>query len=191
MRLKAAARRVTLGRVWKELRQKVGLATLKAFGFAAVLGLITYFLGHQGAGFTVAAGILVALAVASGSFFWLLVLAVGDLELKFEEADETVELMNQKIGAHRAIYGWVDGCESALTDRSQALPTMQDRVAQELMFLEANVVNSLSSYPHYPPSLIDQVKEIAAGKPGEAAAIRLERLLAQLRKNLAAGTYLV
>jgi len=129
----------TLGRVRKEFRRKVGLATLKAFGFAVVLGLITYFLGHQGAGFTVATGILVALVVACASFVWLLLLAVGDLELRYRKADETVRLMNQKIGAHRAIYGWVDGCESALADRGQALP-MQDRVAQELMFLEANVV---------------------------------------------------
>ena len=142
------------------------MATLRAIVLALLSGAITYYVAHAHVGVTVAVGVLLAIVVAFASFVGVLVLAVGDLEARYRAGSETVTVLNQKIGAHRAIYAWVTGCETSLADPGMPV-SAPGRAAQLLMYLEANVVNSHSPYAFYPSSHVDQVKAIASGQPDD------------------------
>lgn len=49
--------------------------------------------------------------VALASFVAALVVVVRSLETRLADARRTIEVLNQKIGTHRAVYAWLDACE--------------------------------------------------------------------------------
>lgn len=175
--------------VGRDYLQKVGRPTLKAVGLALTAGGITFVVAHQGWQASIEIGVLVAIVVAVVVLLSVLALAVGQLDRKRTEASRTVTVLNQKIGAHKAIAAWVKNCEMSLRDEAQKLSRDQ-LLVRELDLLTHNTLNSLA-YPFYSQGLLDHIRALAEGEAKQSVEDRLEALLAFLKKNLEAGAFLV
>ena len=120
------------------VRRRVGLSSLKAVAAAALLGLVTFLLGGKEASLSVEAAAIFASIVAVLTYFSLMALQVGSLELRLADVASCDRIKGERIGVHKAIYAWVTGCEMRLSQVEGA------REDQELFWLVENVVNSLS-----------------------------------------------
>lgn len=179
-----------LVRVRKDFLTSLGVPTLKASAVAVLFGAVTYVLGHQSAGLTVATGIAVAVIVASVSLILMLARMVKQLDATTQTQRHDIEVLNQRIASHRAIAAWVENCENALNNAGRG-SLSEAGTQQELDLLVANVINSIKNYSFYVPQMQDHIRSLAEGQPGEPVDQRLHALLGQLKRNLQAGAYLV
>jgi hypothetical protein len=181
----------TLQQVRTEFFQKAGPTALRAIAAALVLGAITFVVAHQGWKVTIESGVLLALVVAFATYVGILTLSVRRLESMSSELQHTVEIQNQRIGAHLSIAAWVNNCEVSLATEGYGGSglTHDQLVMQELASLETSAANSLG-YPFYSPALIDRIHELPSDDGGRSEQERLDELLAYLKKQLEAGAYL-
>lgn len=175
-----------VGKAAGDVRRRVGRSTIRAIAAGITLGIITAILGGQAAALSIEAATAYAAVVAVGTFGVALVLQVGALEVAKNQAADSDRIKAERIGVHKAIYAWVDACEIHLADDSH--PTSAE---QELEFLVANVKNSLAPYWFMPESHSELVQRIAYGDLARPADERLRDLIAHLKKQLAAGAFLV
>jgi len=162
----------TLSQVREEFFRTVGPTTLRAIVLAGALGAVTLVVAHQGWEVPVETGVLLALLVAFTSFAGILIRAVGRLETRSKALQGSLEVLNQRLGAHFAIAAWVSNCEVSLDHPEGSGLTREQRVPQELELLEANSASSLK-YPFYSPDLTDRIHELATGDGQQSKEERL------------------
>ncbi len=181
-RLKAGLQSKTLRDPWRQLRERAGAVVVKAVAQSAALGLILYFLIHQGFGVALEASAIYATLGVVGTFALRVVIGVGKLELDRDDWRRDHGVLRARIGAHLRVWESVDQAERDEGFRRRSPEYILDN-------LTANVTNALQMPGAYLiPQHVERVREIANGD--DDASERVDELLSLLRENLVAGTYL-
>lgn len=185
--MRAVLRSTSVRVVWNDWVRQVGRTVPRRVGYAVLTAIVAYFVLNAGVGAPVRLAVVLALTLAAGALVVSLVMAVAKLERERDQARRDYEIARQRIGAHIAIYAWVNNCEVMLRDPQRHRAIIGDWILVELEHLEASVIGSIEGYPFYPAEFVDEVRATAA-EPGLSIG-RVEALLALLRRNLLSGKY--
>ncbi len=173
--------------VARDWRQRVGKTVPRRLGEAVVAAIVAFFVFHSSIGWSVAYAALLAGVVALIQFVWLLAKAARKIEQERDDIRLTTDVLRSKIGAHCAIYAWVDNAQVVLRDPTRPTALTGDWIGAELAQLVQAVTGSLRM-DFYPPQFIDEIENMAA-QPGDSLE-RIDRVIEKLRANLASGQYI-